>query len=207
LAINKENTETIYKVWGLESSLDNLRTYEQRIVPSSTEVKEEEFFMIAYFDISKDANLNGWLGKIFFLSNFLGMGRTIFVCIVLAVASAFFTQDANQLVLTPIESMLNKVKRIAKNPLSASRIEEEDAIATEALKKMDKNLLKAKQEFDSFETSILEKTIVKIGALLALGFGEAGSEIIAKNMQKSGEVDPMIPGKKVIGIFGYCDIR
>jgi len=48
---------------------------------------------------------------------------------------------------------------------------------------------------------------VKIGSLLALGFGEAGSEIIAKNMQKSGEVDPMIKGKKVIGIFGYCDIR
>jgi hypothetical protein len=32
------------------------------------------------------------------------------------------------------------------------------------------------------ETVILEKTISKIGALLALGFGEAGSEIIAKNM-------------------------
>lgn len=29
------------------------------------------------------------------------------------------------------------------------------------------------------ETSILEKLIIKIGALLALGFGEAGSEIIA----------------------------
>jgi len=31
----------------------------------------------------------------------------------------------------------------------------------------------------------LEKTIIKIGALLALGFGEAGSEIIAKNMEQS----------------------
>ena len=29
------------------------------------------------------------------------------------------------------------------------------------------------------ETQILEDTIFKIGALLALGFGEAGSEIIA----------------------------
>jgi hypothetical protein len=28
----------------------------------------------------------------------------------------------------------------------------------------------------------LEQTIIKIGALLALGFGEAGSEIIGKNM-------------------------
>lgn len=35
-----------------------------------------------------------------------------------------------------------------------------------------------------YETAILEKTIIKIGALLAIGFGEAGSEIIAKNMEK-----------------------
>jgi len=31
---------------------------------------------------------------------------------------------------------------------------------------------------------MLESTLIKIGALLALGFGEAGSEIIAKNMNK-----------------------
>jgi len=32
------------------------------------------------------------------------------------------------------------------------------------------------------ETAMLESTLSKIGALLALGFGEAGSEVIAKNM-------------------------
>ena len=37
----------------------------------------------------------------------------------------------------------------------------------------------------NYETSILESTIVKIGALLALGFGEAGSEIVAKNLKNS----------------------
>lgn len=58
-----------------------------------------------------------------------------------------------------------------------------------------------------FETVILEQTIIKIGALLALGFGEAGSKIIAENMGGSGDVNPMIPGNKVISIFGFCDIR
>ena len=58
------------------------------------------------------------------------------------------------------------------------------------------------------ETTILEELIIKIGALLALGFGEAGSEIIASNMQNaSGDVDPLIPGVKVLAIFGFCDIR
>jgi hypothetical protein len=26
-------------------------------------------------------------------------------------------------------------------------------------------------------------------------------------MAKSGEVDPMVPGKKVEAIYGFCDIR
>merc|ERR1719247_1907232 len=56
---------------------------------------------------------------------------------------------------------------------------------------------------------ILEKTIVKIGSLLALGFGEAGAEIIGQNMKGSetAALNAMIPGKKVDAIFGFCDIR
>jgi len=64
-----------------------------------------------------------------------------------------------------------------------------------------------KKDDGPMETVILEQTIVKIGALLALGFGEAGSKIIASNMENSGEVDPMVPGNKCISIFGFCDIR
>lgn len=53
----------------------------------------------------------------------------------------------------------------------------------------------------------MEQTLIKIGALLALGFGEAGSKIIAENMKATGDVNPMIPGNKIIAIFGFCDIR
>lgn len=54
---------------------------------------------------------------------------------------------------------------------------------------------------------MLEQTLVKIGGLLALGFGEAGSDIIAANMSGNDEINPMLPGEKVICIFGFCDIR
>lgn len=57
------------------------------------------------------------------------------------------------------------------------------------------------------ETAMLESTLSKIGALLALGFGEAGSEVIAKNMAQGGDVNPMLPGIKLMSIFGFCDIR
>ena len=54
---------------------------------------------------------------------------------------------------------------------------------------------------------MLEQTLIKIGGLLALGFGEAGSNIIAKNMSGGEDINPMLPGQKVICIYGFCDIR
>lgn len=56
------------------------------------------------------------------------------------------------------------------------------------------------------ETLVVEQTLTKIGGLLALGFGEAGSEIIAKNISDNAEINPMLPGSKIIGIFGFCGI-
>lgn len=116
--------------------------------------------------------------------------------------------------------MLEKVKRIGQNPLKAAQQEEDEAFAKdlvgggsedkkdeEAPEEGKKGKKKDKTDASNYETQILERTIIKIGALLALGFGEAGSEIIAKNMEKSGEVDPLIPGKKMMAIFGFCDIR
>ena len=47
---------------------------------------------------------------------------------------------------------------------------------------------------------------MKLAGLLQIGFGTAGAEIIAKNMGKEG-LNVMIPGKKMVGIFGFCDIR
>lgn len=62
---------------------------------------------------------------------------------------------------------------------------------------------------EPMETVVLEKTIIKIGSLLALGFGEAGAEIIGQNMKggESSALNAMIPGRKVDAIFGFCDIR
>jgi len=57
------------------------------------------------------------------------------------------------------------------------------------------------------ETEVLQNTLNKIGGLLAIGFGEAGSKIIAQNMKMGDDVDPLLPGLKCIAIFGFCDIR
>ena len=41
---------------------------------------------------------------------------------------------------------------------------------------------------------------------MALGFGEAGTEIIIKNLEQD-KLNPLIKGKKVICIYGFCDIK
>jgi class 3 adenylate cyclase len=56
------------------------------------------------------------------------------------------------------------------------------------------------------ETTALEQTLTQIGGLLALGFGEAGSQIITSNINEGTDINPMLPGQKVIAIFGFCDI-
>lgn len=56
------------------------------------------------------------------------------------------------------------------------------------------------------ETTIIEHAILKIGKLLALGFGEAGSKIIADNIQDIGDFNCFQKGSKILGIFGFCNI-
>lgn len=87
-----------------------------------------------------------------------------------------FSKDANDLALRPIERMIEKVNKIAKNPNLAIELK------------------LAKDNAETNETVKIENAVIKIGILLALGFGDAGSEIIGSNMSKSGDVDPMLPG-------------
>ena len=139
------------------------------------------------------------------LSALLGICRTIYVCIVLTAGAIYFSKDAQNLVVAPIEKMLANVKIIAKNPLAASEVEvnkandENENKCCMVCRHADPNA--------DYETRLLETTIVKIGVLLALSFGEAGSEIIGSNVENGGELDPMSTGSKVVGIFGFCDIR
>lgn len=77
--------------------------------------------------------------------------------------------------------MIAKVNKISANPLAAAQEEEAEALALEKIKEEEKRQqeksgkVKKKKKEEIFETVILEQTIIKIGALLALGFGEAGS--------------------------------
>jgi class 3 adenylate cyclase len=165
--------------------------------------------------LSSDQLINGYGVTMYFHSkSFISMGawlsiiRTIFVCFVLAISILKLSKDTESLVLDPLEAMIKKVDKISKNPLEAAAIEERECQEMEDIKQKSRKQWEMLKERSSYEPAILERTVIKIGTLLAIGFGEAGSAIIAQNMaQGSGNVNPMMEGKKIVAIFGFCDIR
>lgn len=179
--------------WETDTKSEDLRFAEKYFASSDHE-------SVAVFDIRYENRV----------SSGLNICRTVFVCIVLTLGAIYFTKDASELVITPIEKMMDKVHKIAKNPMMASEVRKNDIFELIDNKEkgcLDKLCSNSKENTTDYETTILEDTIIKIGVLLALGFGEAGSGIIATNMEKAGGLDTMLSGSRCMAVFGFCDIR
>jgi len=194
---------------------EELRCSEVEYYTPLTKTSGEEYHvnMMFVFDVRGTTQLEAGLSML----------QTIFICFAVGIGAVSFSKTANQLLLNPIERMIAKMETIKDNPLEAMRLgdmeyrreEIEHAKRREQLASMStcwrliyryKYMKKMKEPM---ETVMLEKTIIKLGGLLALGFGEAGAEIIGQNMKggASAGVNAMVPGRKVDAIIGFCNIR
>ena len=115
--------------------------------------------------------------------------RTFYVAAVLLLASFLFNKDLHSYVIEPITRMIININKIANNPLTSKEV-----------------FIHSKTGV-IYETELIEQSISKIGVLLALGFGEAGSFVISQNISNEGDLVATMPGKKTLAIFGFCDIR
>ena len=193
--IDSDTGAQVFSEGSLDGS-DKLRSTEVSRLES--EVPVSGFSLRIHYSTRGSEILGGWLG----------MARTVFVCVVLAISVLLLSNDSERLVLNPLDQMVRKIDRISKNPLEAAELEGREQQEEARLLEKDPRAWAEAREAASYEPAVLEKIVIKIGMLLAIGFGEAGSEIIAKNMaENSGAVNPMIEGKKMAGIFGFCDIR
>ncbi|KAL7552648.1 hypothetical protein ACHAWF_015882 [Thalassiosira exigua] len=126
----------------------------------------------------------------------LGILLTSFVIVLLGLGMVSFTKDVRNLVIVPIEHMIQLVREISENPLGNNL----------SLKIDDKH-----RKDDGMETTLLIRTISKIAGLMRVGFGEAGADIIGKNLNVAhGTADAMNllgNGRKIHSIFGFCDVR
>mmetsp|Transcript_21886 Transcript_21886/g.41183 ORF Transcript_21886/g.41183 Transcript_21886/m.41183 type:complete len:837 (+) Transcript_21886:285-2795(+) len=117
-------------------------------------------------------------------ASMMSLLKTVVIVIGLSISVIGFSRDAETLVIEPIERMIKLVKALAENPLAS--------------------LYREKNGGDEgFETTLLETTLEKISSLLQVGFGVAGAQIIQSNMSSGGDLDVMIPGKKITAVFGF----
>lgn len=119
---------------------------------------------------------------------------TIYIIALLLGGTLIFSYDVNRLVIGPIEKMVFLVRQISADPLGVDykiSMGEKDGFLA------------------GMETTVLLATITKIGALMRVGFGEAGATVIAKNLDDSsgGRLNLIGAGVMISSIFGFCDVR
>ena len=129
---------------------------------------------------------------------------TLFVMLLLSVGTYALSKDINRLVIIPIEKMVSLVKKISANPLGGHYYS-----------------VSVEDGFDEgMETTLLMQTINKIGRLMTVGFGEAGTDVIAQCLADhddtsivggvgtgSLKLNFMRGGVVIRSIFGFCDVR
>ena len=81
----------------------------------------EEMIYMAVYDMRYFVVLNAWMG----------IATTFLVCIVLMTGAMLFGKMTTDLVISPIEQMIQKVNEITENPLKAAQDEEEKLLMEE----------------------------------------------------------------------------
>eukprot|EP00927_Polykrikos_kofoidii_P042074 TRINITY_DN35945_c0_g1_i1.p1 TRINITY_DN35945_c0_g1~~TRINITY_DN35945_c0_g1_i1.p1 ORF type:complete len:972 (+),score=167.68 TRINITY_DN35945_c0_g1_i1:250-3165(+) len=148
----------------------------------------------------------------------LSMLQTVFICLAVGLGSILFSSDANRLLLNPIQQMMAKMETIKDDPLESIRLSNDEHSRKEAEIDQAKAELAKKwllvrvlasiypKEKQPMETVILESTIIKLGGLLSLSFGEGNSYVVG-NAMNGTEMIPSMPGHRADVIVGICCIR
>ena len=152
-----------------------------------------------------------------------GLGETLFLFGILLAVSLLFQYDCSVLILIPIRRMVSTLRKIQENPLCANILIEESqrsvALYREAshawaalpwwnrLFRCKPRVLRGQSPLSSNESTKLQATILKLGSLLLVGFGEAGAEVVGANIKGAlGQIVTARPGRKLEAVFGYINI-
>lgn len=165
-----------------------------------SEGKEVQVKVGVWQDISVQTKVNAVLNVV----------RTFFICLVVLGGSLWFGRKIHSLMIQPIERMIDKVTQLILKPQLVKeqafiKQEEEQLAKLENDDSFDDDL--SKKDLDQLETVRIESAINKIGILLGVGFGDAGTNLINLYLSKEGEGELLIPGSEIEAIFGFCDIR
>jgi len=186
-SFTSQETSNIPPVFLFEVGTD---VYENNPDVNLDNLRNSEFVLVSFDSLYGTVTAANNQRPKLIIDSYLSIGRTFFIIFALSAVGYLLSKDSSTLILGPIGRMIKRVNLIAHNPLLAKE---------QAVRENNPNFKN--------ETIEVENAIVKIGTMLALGYGEAGATIIAKNVAESGDLDPMLHGRKKMAIFGFCDIR
>ena len=136
------------------------------------------------------------------MSSIIYLLRLFYIVVCISALCYLINTNVHKLIFHPLEKMGKVIDTISKDPVGSKTI-------TELKYNMEHNQTNKKEDKDSVshEIKIIQSAIIRISALMAIGFGEAGGEILKENISSSEGVNPMLPGKKISAIFGFCFIH
>ena len=128
--------------------------------------------------------------------------RTLYLFVIILMLTTSINSVSSTLLLNPIQEMIKIVDIVAQDPVNSKTI---DDLKKNVMGSIEN--IKKKKTNSNYEIKIIQFAIIRISALMAIGFGEAGGEILKENIQSSEGLNPMLEGKKIVAIFGFCYIR
>ena len=127
--------------------------------------------------------------------------RIVYIILSVSILCFLINNDIYQLIFHPLEKIGKVVDIVSKDPVGSKTITElKNNYEHSSNKKEDPNSV-------SYEIKIIQSAIIRISALIAINFGEAGGEILKENISSSEGLNPMLKGKRIQAIFGFCFIH
>ena len=136
--------------------------------------------------------------KIAIIESLIYLMRIVFIIVSFSLLIYFWNDGVNKLLFKPLEKIEEVIDLVSKDPVNSKTV-------TNLRKKNEKkNKL---YNVEGSEIILIQNTLIRISALMAIGFGEAGGEILKKNISSSEGLNPMLQGNKIKAIFGFCYIH
>ena len=127
--------------------------------------------------------------------------RLFYIIIIISALCLLINNDVYNLIFHPLEKIGKVVDIVSKDPVGSKTV-------TELKSNYQQGGNKKEDKFSvSYEIKVIQSAIIRISALMAINFGEAGGEILKENISSSEGLNPMLQGKKIQAIFGFCFIH
>ena len=137
----------------------------------------------------------------YLINSIMNILKLIFIFASVYIISLRMFKDLNLLILKPLNDINKVIDKVSKDPVNNKIISELRLNFENRINNFnDKTHL-------NYEMKVIERALIRTSQLIAIGYGEAGSEIIKKFIKGNEGFDPMASGNKIEAIFGFCFIH